>query len=181
MDMTDEELARGIGQKNEKALDCLIDRYGGLIKSIVSYHLKEEYRGECINDVLFSVWNNISSFNPAKNSLKNWIGAVCKYKCIDYKRKYYRESFAQIDENIPSPLDAESAVLKRETEEEINELLSSLAQSDREIFRRRYIDDESIEEISRGMNITSSVLYNRLSRGRRKIKNSLLRSGHNEK
>lgn len=179
--MNDEELVYGIKRKNEFALNALVDQYGGLIKSIVSYHISDTYRDECINDTLFSIWNNISKFNPRKNSLKNWIGAICKYKCVDYKRKYYKEIFAKIDETIPSSLTAESSILKQEIEDEINELLSSLPKRDREIFYRRYIDNETISEIANDMNISSSALYNRLSRGRRKLRKNTLRGDHNEK
>lgn len=179
--MNDRQLVCGILHKDEQALDCLVDRYGGLIKSIVSFHLCDIYRDECINDILLSIWNNISKYDSAKNSLKNWIGAVCKYKCIDYKRKYYKEQFSQLDENIPSSFSIESNLLKQEIENDIDSLLSALSPEDQVIFRKRYIDNETTEEISHSMNISSSVLYNRLSRGRQKLKKSLLRSGKYEK
>ena len=99
--MDDRQLAAGIRRKEEKALDQLIDQYGRLIKSIVFYHLGDFYRDECINDILLCIWNHIDQYHPEKNSLKNWIGAICKYKCIDYKRKFYKENFVELDENIP--------------------------------------------------------------------------------
>lgn len=180
MSMTDEELVQGIRRKEETALDCLIDRYGSLIKSIVSYHLRESLRDECINDVLFSIWSHAEQYNARKNSLKNWIGAICKYKCIDYKRKYYKENFLEIDETVPSPENAESRLLKQELNREINELLSALPPLDREVFRRRYLDNQEVAEIAKSMNVTPAVLYNRLSRGRKKLKQNLIRSGRHE-
>ena len=39
------------------------------------------------NDILFSIWQNIDRFDANKNTLKNWIGAVSKYRAINYKRK----------------------------------------------------------------------------------------------
>ena len=177
--MDDRQLAAGIRRKEEEALDELINQYGHLIKSIATYHLGDFYRDECINDVLFCIWNHIDQYNPEKNSLKNWIGAICKYKCIDYKRKYYKENFVELDETIPVADQTEKIILEQELEVETNELLSSLSPKDRELFRRRYINEESIEEISRDMNLAPSVLYNRLSRGKKKLRNTLRRS-HNE-
>ena len=179
--MTDEKIAEGIISRDERALDALIDKYGGLIKSIVTYHLHENYRGECMNDILLSLWRNMDRYDPEKNSLKNWIGAVCKYKCIDYKRKYYNENFSELDERIPSPMSAESGIIRAELEAEIDELLQSLPERDREIFRRRYIDGESVELISAETGMKSSAVYNRLSRGRRRLKNILIRSENDEK
>lgn len=171
--MTDEEITAGIIRKDERALDALIDKYGGLIKSIVSYHLHENYRGECMNDILLALWKNMRSYNPDKNTLKNWIGAVCRYKCIDYKRKYYNDILSELDERIPSEMTADSDIIREEMEAEINELLSSLPKRDREIFRRRYIDGDTVESISHELNVKPSAVYNRLSRGRRKLKRGL--------
>lgn len=181
MDITEKELVSGIKKKSEASLNCLVDQYGGLIKSIVSYHLKDPLREECINDVLFSIWCNIEKFNPNKNTLKNWIGAICKYKCIDYKRKYYRERCVSLEETMIAPDSADGIVLKQELEEEINQLLSSLPPRDRELFRRRYLNEETVEEIAAEMKVTAAVLYNRLSRGRKKLKQNYLRSGRYEK
>ena len=177
--MDDRQLAAGIRRKEEKALDQLIDQYGCLIKSIVFYHLGDFYRDECINDILLCIWNHIDQYHPEKNSLKNWIGAICKYKCIDYKRKFYKENFVELDENIPVSDQTEKIILEQEMEHEIQTLLSSLSQKDQELFRRRYINEESIAEISHDMKLAPSVLYNRLSRGKKKLQNALRRS-HNE-
>ena len=53
--MDDRQLAAGIRHKEEEALDELINQYGRLIKSIVTYQLGDFYRDECINDVLFCI------------------------------------------------------------------------------------------------------------------------------
>ena len=37
--MDDRELVDGIMNKEEHALECLLDRYGGLLKAITAYHL----------------------------------------------------------------------------------------------------------------------------------------------
>ena len=171
--MTDEEITVGVIRRDERALDALIDKYGGLIKSIVSYHLHENYRGECMNDILLALWKNMKSFAPERNTLKNWIGAVCRYKCIDYKRKYYNESLSRLDERIPSDKTADSGIMREETENEINDLLSTLPECDREIFRRRYIDGDTVATISGELRVKPSAVYNRLSRGRRKLKREL--------
>lgn len=174
--MTDEELVKGMMHKDEYALDCLVEQYGGIVKTIVYHHIGKLYLDECVNDVLFIIWKNIKSFNPDKSSLKNWIAAICRYKCIDYKRKYYKNIVSEIDENMPSKYTAESLVIQQETEEEINSLLSCLMPKDREIFRKRYIENESIEEISAKTNLSPSALYNRLSRGRAKLRKFIKRT-----
>ncbi|MCH5184731.1 MAG: sigma-70 family RNA polymerase sigma factor [Oscillospiraceae bacterium] len=173
MEITDDEIVSGIKKGDETALDLLIMQYGGLIKSIASKKLGDLYRDECVNDVLFICWKNISRFDPEKSTLKSWIAAICRYKCIDYRRKYFKLYFDELDENIPSGYSADISVMQKETEADTEALLADLPETDREIFRRRYIYEETIEEISDNMSIKPSVLYNRLSRGRKKLRDLL--------
>lgn len=170
----DKEIINGILNKDERVLRLLLYEYGGLIKSVVSYHLKyfPLYIEECMQDVLISVWQNIDRYDCTKNSLKNWIGAVAKYKCIDYKRKYFKEfSLEELDESIANP----EGFIESEIEDDINSILECLKPKDRELFYRYYILGDKIESIAKVQNKTTTYLYKRLSRGRVKIRNSLQR------
>ena len=94
-----------------------------------------------------------------------------KYRCIDYKRKYARGMLAgEIPENLPAPDTAERAVLEEEAQRELDELLACLSPHDRDLFYRRYIRDEDIRTIARDQNTKPEVLYNRISRGRKRLK-----------
>ncbi|HIW57208.1 MAG TPA: sigma-70 family RNA polymerase sigma factor [Firmicutes bacterium] len=173
MDINDAELARRIARRDEDAFEELIRRYGGLIKAIVRYHLKAmpALNEDCVNDILFSVWRNINRFDAEKNALKNWLGAVAKYRALNYKRKFYRDLTAgELDENIADEKEIDADILRREIEEETMSLLSGLSEEDRELFIRRYIMDQSIEDISEAADKKPSWVYNRLSRGRRKLR-----------
>lgn len=167
--ISDESIIKGILIHDEKAFEIMIDKYGGLIKSIVSYHLfsLKDYQDECVNDILLSIWQNIKSYDESKNTLKNWIGAVSKYKCIDYKRKYYKnQCFDELDENI---VDARND-FENELEDEIESILCYLKEEDRVLFLRYYILGEKINEIAEETDSTPAFLFNRLSRGRKKLR-----------
>ncbi len=172
MDLNDERLAGLISDGNEDAFEELVRTYGGLIKAIVHYHLRDisMWQEDCINDVLLKIWQNIDRFDAKKSTLKNWIGAVAKYRAIDYKRRYCRELMqGNIDYDI-ADRKAAAELMKSETEEEINSLLSNLSPEDKEIFKKRYILDIPIEEIAASHNKSTGYIYNRLSRGRKKLR-----------
>lgn len=176
MDITDNELVRLIAQKDEDAFSELVTRYGGLIRAIVKYHLKDisMWQDDCINDILFAVWQNIDRFDAGKNSLKNWIGAVSKYRSINYKRKFYKELTAgELTEDITDGKGADADILKKEIEEETISLLSGLTPNDREIFIKRYFMNEEVEVIAEQQNRTPSWIYNRLSRGRKRLRRTI--------
>lgn len=159
-----------IKKKKEKGMEVLIDNYRGIITAVVRRHLGVliNYEEECVDDVLMSIWDNIKSFDKSKNTFKNWICAVSKYKAIDYKKKYISKiGHVDLSQEIYY-IDQE--LLKTEIEEEVNDLLSYLNEIDRRLFEDHYLKGESLEEIAIKNNTKVSNLYNRLSRGRKRIR-----------
>ncbi len=170
----DEEIVTLIKKRDERGIEILINEYAPLIKSIVKKHLYnlEQYQEECINDVYMGVWNNISCFDKEKNILKNWVAAIAKYKTIDYKRKYLK-SIQQLDISelaLESKFNLEQEVLKDEIEAETENLLKALSPMDRKLFIRIFVEKNSIEEVSNEFNLKPAVIYNRVSRGKNKIR-----------
>ncbi|NMM65862.1 sigma-70 family RNA polymerase sigma factor [Clostridium sp. P21] len=141
------------------------------------YNLSQ-YHEECINDVYLGIWNNIASFNKEKNILKNWIAAIAKYTAIDYKRKYLKTleyiGISEID--IESDFTIEKEVLKNELEYETEEILKNLNPMDKQFFIKLFVKEESIKEISEEFNIKPSLIYNRISRAKSKIRRLFSRS-----
>ena len=60
-------------------------------------------------------------------------------------------------------------------EEEIEEMLSYLNERDKDLFRKYYLENFDLEEIAMDTNTQVSNLYNRLSRGRKKIKENCMK------
>lgn len=173
MDLTDNELVVLVIQKNQSAFDELISRYSGLIRSIVKYHLRDisMWQDDCINDIFFAIWQNINQYNPNKNSLKNWIGAVSKYRSINYKRKFYKDFMAgELNEWMTDGKQIDAKIMEQEIEDEIKSLLSALKPIDREIFIRHYFCGEELGEISIDLHKSNGWIYNRISRGKKKLR-----------
>lgn len=159
---------------NEKALLYVIDRYGGLLNSIIAKHLYalKDYREECLNDVFLSIWDNICCFDAKKNSFKNWIAGIARYKSIDYLRKYIKErEFQDIDRMMIAVEDTTAAdILNREISDEVNMMLSCLKPRDRELFLKLFYEEKDIAEVAEETGQKKEVLYNRLSRAKRQIR-----------
>ncbi|PAQ13174.1 RNA polymerase subunit sigma-70 [Bacillaceae bacterium SAOS 7] len=172
--MDEEFIVKQITRKKDVGVQLLIDHYAGLITSIVRKHLGKigMYEEECINDVLLAIWNNIGSFDPTKNSFKNWVAAIAKYKAIDYKRKYMKTesnlNLAEVEYQLATP-----SSLQKEIQEEVEDLLRHLNEKDRELFKQYYLEDVELETIADVNDTNINNLYNRLSRGRKKIKKAV--------
>lgn len=166
-----------IKKKNQKGMEILIDQYNGLITSVVRYHLGSliNYQEECVSDTLLAIWDNVEGFDKDKNTFKNWICAIAKYKAIDYKRKYLNKiEISDLDEQNYY---IDKNLLKIEIQEELNETLKFLSEEDKEIFRRYYLNDESVIDIANDKKLAISSVHSKLSRGKAKIRKSLLNEG----
>lgn len=175
MKIQEENFISQLINRNEKALDYVIENYGWIIKSIVKRQLYnlESVQGECINDILLGVWNNIGSFDESKNEFKNWIAGIAKFKSIDYKRKYLKTlGYENIDDLEISVSDTtHEQVTKNELDDDVNDMLSCLKENDRDLFYKLYVEDKEIDDVSKETGLKREVIYNRLSRGKKKIKN----------
>lgn len=184
--MFDEDrwVIRQLENRNEDGLKQLIDRYGGLLKSIIQKTLAylPEYHEECLSDTLLAIWNNIDKYDESKSSFKNWICVIAKYRAINYLKKYqievhnvsweeekHEKSYAHTD----SPFEQEI------WEIELNRLLQPLSDRDKKIFKEYFISIEDTEEIAKRNNLTQGALYSRISRGKKKIRTFFAREGGN--
>lgn len=61
-------------------------------------------------------------------------------------------------------------MIEEELSEEMEEMLSCLSPEDRELFMKLYVEEMEPEEVSRQTGMKKDVIYNRVSRGRRKIR-----------
>lgn len=174
MKVSEKNFIRELKKKNEKALEFLIDNYGWVIKTVCKKHLTEfpHLLEECMNDVLMDVWKNIHRFDESKD-IKNWIGGISKFKAIDYKRKYFKDlQLTDIDEVSISVEDSlEVSSQRLELSDETEEFLTCLKKDDRELFIKLYVEEKDMDEVVKETGLKRDNIYNRLSRGKKKIKN----------
>ena len=168
-----EELSR----RNEKALEYVMVHYGGLVKSVVHRYLNvlSQYEEECTNDVFFAVWEHIDSYDPTRNPFANWIGGIARLKALDYKRKYANHLLETSWDNAQHAETVDNAIelhtqFEEEFSEETKQMLSCLKPQDRDLFLKLYVEEKPFDEISKEMNIKKPVVYNRLSRSKKKLR-----------
>ncbi len=175
--MEDNEIILDLIKGEQFALDNLSRTYGKLIYGVINKILYNSSESndvdECFNDVLITLWRNIDCYDGTKGSLRNFLISVAKYKAIDYKRKISkRRIILDINEEI---LYTEFNESIEGDNEEFYILLESLKEEDKNIFIKRYLFEESVEKISKDLGLNKEVVYKRLSRGKEKIKNYLMK------
>lgn len=186
MKITEKNFIKQLNNGNERALEYVMLHYGGLVKSVVHRHLYSltQYEEDCINEVFFAVWNHISSYQPEKSIFANWIGGIARLKALDALRKHSKEMWEErIDDQVVHIVDGTcepSLELEELISEETEQLLCCLKEKDRELFYRLYVEEQSMDEVSEVMGMEKSVIYNRLSRAKRRVRKDMERKGNYE-
>lgn len=181
MIVNEKNFVQRLRRKDEKALEYIIDKYGDLVETIVFKRLYtlQHLLDECISDVFFKCWENISQFDENKCSFKKWICAIAKYKSIDYQRKYLKHNNLLNIEDIALTDSSNCPERLADFQSDLNSILNYLKPHDRKIFIKLFLEGESVKEVSADMGIKESTIYSKVCKGRKLIKKE--RELHNEK
>ncbi len=181
---TNDNYIAGLKNKEEDALEFVMDEYFPLVKGIVSHILlpigRQELAEECVSDVFLAVWYNAAKFKgEGKEEFRKWLCAIAKYKAIDCYRRERKcvEIPSSGHENIdmfPSEESAEEQMLLKENTKEIKKLLNSFSATDRNIFIMKFFWGMSSEEISGKLGLTRSAVDNRIYRSKKQLVNGVM-------
>lgn len=181
MKIDDKNFIKELKKKNYKAMDYLVDTYSNLIYKVI-YSMLYSKHGmgtveECTSDIFMGIWNNIDCFDIEKGTFKTWIMTIAKFKSIDYNRKLMKHSdYTDIgDLNLSSGENIENAFILKEKRDEILSAINEMKEPDKFIFLKRYFLNEDINSIAESLNLTRAAVDNRLSRGKKFLKDKLIK------
>lgn len=143
---------------------------------------------ECFNDCLMAVWNHSDRFENKKGEFKNWICAIAKYKAVDVLRRKLKVQSMQtrLEEGFSvcavkhqywEEHDFINAESLDDSDLELDWLLGCLSKEDQDLFFRRYVKEEPMEQIVKETGIQRDLIYSRISRGKKKIRKNLMKHG----
>lgn len=168
--MQEKQLLAGLRRKEEDALMAFIEDYAGLMKSVIHRVLWQfpSIQEEVLNDAVLAVWQHIEDYDEHRSSFKNWCAAIARYRAINAYKKEQRQlqTVAMQDEMMSLP---DETPLPFEESVAIEHLLADLSEKDRRIFHQLFIDEEAYEQVAKREGLTLGALYNRISRGRKRL------------
>ncbi|MEK5231967.1 sigma-70 family RNA polymerase sigma factor [Lysinibacillus sp. FSL K6-0232] len=165
----DKQILQAIQQKQEQGVTLLLEQYGGLLNAIVRKYIggRPQEIEECLADIVVAIWYHIDDFDATKNSFKNWIAVIAKFKAIDALRKIERQ---QPTVELPEQL-----ATTQNMELDWQAILQQLPQKEQEIFHKYYFEGLAAKEIAQHYQTKASWVHNKLSRSRHKLRTLFLR------
>lgn len=167
--MDDRDLLRLLQKDGDRGLEAALDLYGGLVKTIVSrvlYNFPQDAE-ECVSDVFLKLWKNRRRLRGAP--VRAWLIVAARNAAIDRWRR--------LSHSMDMELSDEYAAEVTMPEEKIGPLIDDMPPPDREIFIRKYYFLETSAEIAAAMGRTADDVNQRLSRGRKRLREQLTKGG----
>lgn len=88
----DQEIMRSIEALDQQAFAALYDEYGAAVFSLAYRVLQNATLAEEVaQDTFLKVWQHVSTWDPAKGKLKNWLLSITHFTAIDRLRRERRQ------------------------------------------------------------------------------------------
>ncbi|MGF1997264.1 sigma-70 family RNA polymerase sigma factor [Enterococcus casseliflavus] len=173
----DEEIIERIKKKDYAGLEELLAVYGDsmlrTIHSVLSQPHEVSERQDVANEVFYEVWQKIAAYQPERSRLITWLLLISRSRAIDHKRKLNKRSLGE------KPVDEQELAIEESplTKETFLGFIEDLEALDQRIFLLYYFYQESPETIAEQTDLNVSAIYNRLSRGRKRLKERMTIDG----
>ena len=180
--MKDEELINRIKDKDERAIEELMETYTRLLWKVCASVLERAGSPsdveECVADVFIRLWQHPESFDGSRGSLKVFLSALARNKAIDRFRQLSRHVPLELNDEIlgSDPDPAEGMALK-ERSGLIAEAIEELPPEERDIIVRRFCYGQKPGEISKAMDIPVKRVYNSIQSGKLRLRAGLAERG----
>lgn len=167
--------------RSEKAITETSSKYGKYCYAIAYNILKNaQDADESVNDTYMGAWNSMPPHRPS--ILSTFLGKITRRISINHWKTQSREkrgggemtlALDELAECVPSSNDTEQTIEIKELTSAINSFLSTLADTERDVFVCRYWLLASIEEISEKFQFSQSKTKSMLLRTRKKLSSYL--------
>lgn len=160
----------------------LMTRYKNLVYSVILRMVNErEEANDLAQEVFIKVYKNLHKYYP-EYKFSTWIIRITTNHVIDYRRKKKQESvpIEDVEYELSSEESPESVYMKKEQKESLNGLLDSMPDMYKIPIVLYHKEGLSYQEIAEIIQEPLSKVKNRIFRGRKMLKESIMNTGVGE-
>ena len=144
----------------------VIESQDTLYRISMSMLKNEQQAQDCVHDAILKAYENIHKLREIEY-FRTWLVRILINECKQSLRKQKRESCIDVEVSQLGERDNPYQSI------EIGEAIDSLPQKIRLVVIMYYIEDYSVSEIKRTLNIPEGTVKSRLSKGRKILKELL--------
>lgn len=159
----------------EEGLTAIYREYKHALLYFSLQFVDRETAEEIVSDSFIKVWKLREHFH-SEEKLKAFLYISTKNACLNHLRKpqskWQLEDMNAWNESLFEEPEIYSKILQTELLKQIYAEVSKLPEKQRDVFRMTYLEDMTVDEISKRMNISPNAVYIYRSRAIAWLKNS---------
>ena len=151
----------------------LIEKYQRpLFVMILSMVKRPETAEDIAQDVFFSAYRHLKTFDPAKSKFSTWLFQIARNRCRNELKRKKEKEMPDMAEH-PSSHDPAADLMKKEMFEALDRALHDLPFRQKSVFVLSEIHGLCLAEISRIEKSPVGTIKSRLSRAKKKLRSRL--------
>ncbi|HEY1816198.1 MAG TPA: sigma-70 family RNA polymerase sigma factor [Kofleriaceae bacterium] len=170
---SDVELVERSRRSDARAFGELVARHQRLVFGVALAHCRDRALAEDVAQEAFvAAWRDLDRLRDGTR-VGPWVAGIARNLAANAVRTRARREQIAIDApaSAPSP---EDVVREREDQELLSRALADIPDAHRETLVLFYLEGESIGAIARALGVTEDVIKQRLTRGRRTLRQSVV-------
>ena len=174
LDLTDNELIQSFQEGNPRAFDALLDRHQERIYNTILFMVKDSYLAEdLIQEIFIKIIDNLQQrkYNEEGKFLP-WALRIAHNFCVDHFRKVKRTPTIKTSDDQDlfevinhSDHSADYKMTRKQTHQNIQQLVDLLPEEQREIIVLRHYANLSFKEIATMTNCSINTALGRMRYG----------------
>ena len=165
-----------MSKKELPSFDNLLNSNWDYVYNYLLKKTSNEYISEEITIKSFSkAFEKIKMYDP-KYNFKTWLISIAKNNYSDYLKKkklLFKEVNSQKIESIVSEINPEQDMINRENYDNLNSKIDELKPMYRDMIKYRYLEDLSIQEISKKLNQPVNTVKIKIFRAKKLLSEKL--------
>lgn len=152
--------------------------YKGLVLYANNFLYDQQASEDVVQEVFISLWENAANIE-IKTSLKSYLFAMVRNKCLNYlKALKITDDLNLIDLNSMLVLDEDLDLISEEEKSilyhQILKIIETFPESMQQVFKLKFIENYSYNEIADEMDISVNTVKTQLQRAKSKISQSVV-------
>jgi RNA polymerase sigma-70 factor (ECF subfamily) len=165
---------------DEHALGEVYDQFASFVYGLAFRVIGDARAAEDVSqDVFVGFWQRPDAFDPARGTLRTWLGTLTHRRAVDYvRREEARRKRAELDASrAPSTPDVEEMATALVAAERVRAALASLPPDQHRAIHIAYFEGKTYRQVAEVLGIPEGTAKSRLRLGLRRIANALEAEG----
>lgn len=151
----------------------LVERYQGPVIRMTRNIIDDHHICEDIaQDVFFTAYKKLSSFDPARSSFSTWLFTIARNKSLNAVKKKKALSMSRLPENPDSSAPADS-LSQQEFFDRLDNVLQTLPAKQKTAFVLAEFEGLPYEQIAQIEGVRTGTIKSRIHRAKKKLKSAL--------